>query len=448
MKPLKTTLLIIILGTIGFLLLVWSINSKHEGDGRTYLQAINQFEQKIKLRTDSIKGFPEGEFYAAYYQDVNAELESFYAKGDLGELGSESDAVYNDLARELFETYVFSFTEESFSVFDKTTVEPKDLKHIKSEVKKIKGNSRFLEIKRQNKSSVIIIDEITTNYDDIEKFIDGCERFRYSDYKEYAKYPIDKMKDWVQKTEELLQTNYIQKVRSFKESLITIPSSLFERHKSYLKNKVIRYGNDYEYYYAQHAYLNNVIEPLENQINDIDIAVYQLPDSVISTNDLKELLKDYAFKSVMFYILKDDDNSVRLPMLFGDELVSDYQELQVKNSLKTFYYNVNEGNLLKVLNSFSFPLSRYYLSYGLNKEELGELYKKSFENYHHYNEIEWNNLRCYETKDGEIVAMIMGSYSYSKTVWDDMEKVYFMDKLSLDSNFNIKSIYSVYQKYL
>lgn len=448
MKPLKTILLIIVLGSMGFFAIAWSVNGKIVGTGETYLKSSNEFEKRIKKKTDSIKNYPIEGFYTDYYRDINFELETFYEYGDLGKEEGENESVYNKLSIDLFDAYITSFTAYSQLVFNEMPIVEEELNHIKKEVKEIAANKRFLEVAQVKRRDFRLINEVAIHYDEVDQFISKCEKFQYSNYGEYAKYPIEKVKDMVQRIDELLTSDYIQKVKSFKENLTVLPLKLYQKHESYLKRKINRYGNDYNYYYAQHAYLNNIVEPLESQVNDLTLELYQLSDSVSSKSDLEIQLKDFAFKSVMFYLLKDNDNSVSLPMLFGDKSLSDYQESEIETNLKNFYYNVNNSNLNKVLNYFSLPLSRYYLSYDLDREELRTLYKKSFANYYHYNDIEWDNMRCYETIDGEIIATVMGYYSYKETVWDNKEKVLFMDKISLDSNYKIKSIYSIYKERL
>ena len=95
-----------------------------------------------------------------------------------------------------------------------------------------------------------------------------------------------------------------------KDGLREVPRKLFDKHVSYLTQKINLYANQFRSYGTQAEYNTNVYSPLRSQINGIDYKVYGLGESFVDSKqeELFNLLGKYNRDATDYFLSKESYN--------------------------------------------------------------------------------------------------------------------------------------------
>jgi hypothetical protein len=290
MKYLKIFLAIVVLGTISIFIWKWSTSI---GKVTPSPPPKNLFTEKIETEIDSLKKMPTDVFCHDFYKNIQDGINEFYKNGDLGNSKKHNKQWYENLSKNLYAAYASKFIDQAMIVFNGSDWKIDDLNFIRSEVKILKQSTYLTST-----SYFGTIDEILSKYDEITSFIANCNNFYYSDNSINADFPD--LSNLVLKSNAYLSNNldnsYVNNCASLKPDLEAIPRTLFNKHVSYLKDKIgsddARYcKHDYHSEFTQKIYnpLSNQLKALKNETYNIEenyfLSQYNVLDNKLSTHN-------------------------------------------------------------------------------------------------------------------------------------------------------------------
>lgn len=306
MKAIKIILAVVVVAVLGFFVWKWIIAPPPPPP--TITPPTNQFVERIEKEIDSLGKVPSTSFCSEFHQKIQYDIFEFHLKGFLGDTTtSDNDQWEEILSKNLYSVYAPKFVEQAMSIFNGHEWKTDDLKFIRSEAKELQ-KSDYLKSDSPVKASFVEIEGILSKYDEVNGFLAKCKNYSFSDNGVSSVFP--NVGDMVTKANQLAQNTgnkYVNNCTRLKDGLREVPRKLFDKHVSYLTQKINLYANQYESYGTQAEYNTNVYSPLRSQINGIDYKVYGLGESFVEDKqeELFNLLGKYNRKATDHFLSKE-----------------------------------------------------------------------------------------------------------------------------------------------
>lgn len=294
MKAVKIILAFVVVAVLGFFVWKWIIAPPPPPP--TITPPTNQFVERIEKEIDSLGKVPSTSFCPEYHQKIQYDISEFHLKGFLGDTTtSDNDQWEEILSKNLYSVYAPKFIEQAMFIFNGHEWKTDNLKFIRSEAKELQ-KSDYLKSDSPVKSSFVEIEGILSKYDEVNGFLSKCKNYSFSDNGVSSVFP--NVGDMVTKANQLAQNTgnkYVNNCTRLKDGLREVPRKLFDKHVSYLTQKINHYASQWKDYETQAEYNTNVYSPLRNQINAVDYKVYGLGESFVvgKQDELFELLGKY-----------------------------------------------------------------------------------------------------------------------------------------------------------
>src|SRR5680860_1195795 len=107
MKAIKTTIILLVLGAIGFFIWQWTAEvTIDKSSAVENVEEAKSFINKIENDIKNFKATPDEEFNKDQFKKIQSEIEYFYNVGDLGENSMQNSQNYNSLSKRLFAAFV------------------------------------------------------------------------------------------------------------------------------------------------------------------------------------------------------------------------------------------------------------------------------------------------------------------------------------------------------
>lgn len=300
MKAVKIILPIVVIAIIGYFVTKWLINIGAPNDADL---PKNPFTERIESEIDSLKKMPENKFCQKYYNDVQYRINDYFNQGFLAKNESDNSQWQEIFSKNLYSAYAPKFVDQAMYVFSRSEWKNDDLKFIRSEANFLKSSTYLGNI-----GLVTSFDEINTiiaKYDEINGFINACKGFSYSNYDLGTTYPdvsgkIIKSRAYI--TNNLDNSN-VNNCTRLKDGLQSIPKVLFDKHISYLTNKINDNGARYIYFKFQSDYSNSIYTPLRNQVDALNNDIYGLSHNAFTNgySSVYNLLSRYNRDATSYY---------------------------------------------------------------------------------------------------------------------------------------------------
>jgi hypothetical protein len=297
MKIVKISLTIVVIGIISFLV-IQSLGGSPKID--KVAPPGNPFTQKIDEEIKNLSQLPENKFCNVKYNEVKYYIDDYYKSQLLGKNKYENNQWKEILSKNLYSVYSSKFIKQSYSVFNKTEWNIKDIEFIRSECI-ILRKSEFLEKGSPIDNSYSKIQLILSKYDEINNFIASCNGFSYSDYGLDSSFPISNVTGKISKAKAYktnnLENEYLNNCSRLHIQLNKIPELLFNKHYNYLKNKfILKTENNSRKEYKQYTSFNNYKmvfnTPLNTELGLMDKRIYNVNHFELKYEELKKILDD------------------------------------------------------------------------------------------------------------------------------------------------------------
>lgn len=309
MKAIKIILAFVVVAVLGFFVWKWIIAPPPPPP--TITPPTNQFVERIEKEIDSLGKVPSASFCPEFHQKIQYDISEFHLKGFLGDTTtSDNDQWEEILSKNLYSVYAPKFVEQAMFIFNGHEWKTDNLKFIRSEAKELQ-KSDYLKSDSPVKASFVEIEGILSKYDEVNGFLAKCKNYSFSDNGVSSVFP--NVGDMVTKANQLAQNTgnkYVNNCTRLKDGLKEVPRKLFDKHVSYLTQKINSYANQYRNYDTQAEYNTKVYTPLRDQINAIDYKVYGLGESFVDgkQEELFNLLGKYNRDATDYFLLKDSNN--------------------------------------------------------------------------------------------------------------------------------------------
>lgn len=309
MKAVKIILAVVVVAVLGFFVWKWIISPPPLPP--TITPPTNQFVERIEKEIDSLGKVPSTSFCPEFHQKIQYDISEFHLKGFLGDTTtSDNDQWEEILSKNLYSVYAPKFVEQAMFIFNGHEWKTDNLKFIRSEAKELQ-KSDYLKSDSPVKASFVEIEGILSKYDEVNGFLSKCKNYSFSDNGVSSVFP--NVGDMVTNANKLAQNTgnkYVNNCTRLKDGLKEVPRKLFDKHVSYLIQKINLYAKQYGSYDTQAEYNTNVYMPLRDQINAIDYKVYGLGESFVDgkQEELFNLLGKYNRDATDYFLSKESYN--------------------------------------------------------------------------------------------------------------------------------------------
>lgn len=305
MKVIKIILAVIVVAVISFFVWMSIVPPKVPGE---ITPPSNPFTVRIIQEIDSLSKAPVNDFSKDFHDAIQYRINDYHAQEFLGENDADNDKWFDILSRNLYSTYAPKFVEQAMFVFKGSDWKINDLKFIRNEKRLLQGSS-YLEKNSNIDNSFKNISSIRNKYDEIAAFINSCNDFSYSYFAIDLSFPLNDVKDNIQKSRDYLngelKNTELKNCKRLKDGLEAIPSSYFYKHVNYIYLKTQEYSDDYKEYNYQSDYSNNIYTPLKEQIEKLDNNIYGMNNTLFNANYDRLLNKLNADNSIAFNYFRD-----------------------------------------------------------------------------------------------------------------------------------------------
>lgn len=309
MKAVKIFLAVVVVAVLGFFVWKWIIAPLSPPEAIT--PPTNQFVERIEKEIDSLGKVPSASFCPEFHQKIQYDISEFHLKGFLGNTAtSDNDQWEEILSKNLYSVYAPKFVEQAMSIFNGHEWKTDDLNFIRSEAKELQ-KSDYLKSDSPVKASFVEIEGILSKYDEVNGFLAKCKNYSFSDNGISSEFP--NVGDMVTRANDLAQNignKYVNNCTRLKDGLREVPRKLFDKHVSYLTQKINLYADQYRSYDTQAEYDKKVYSPLKKQINGIGYKVYGLDESFVEgkQNELLNLLDGYNHDAWDYFFSRESYN--------------------------------------------------------------------------------------------------------------------------------------------
>jgi hypothetical protein len=306
MKAIKIILPILVVSTIAYFVYNSNKNTKEPekyktSDNSNFIKPIDEAIEAIKLK-------PTFVFCQNDYKNIQFKINETHKIGDFSNNSNDNNQWKQILSKNLYSAYSNKFVEQALYVFNNSKWNESDLSIIRTELASLK-NSEFLEQKSAIAASLNKLSLVLKKYDEINNFLIECKIFNYDQYGLENIFPdlspkISKSKSYLNNN---LDNQYVNNCIRLKDELKKIPQVLYNKHVSYLKNKLIHHQNTHTNFpkvkSSQPPYVREVYKPMEIQIGEIDAIYYEASESIVDRDyyDLMHDLKQNYEKAKLYF---------------------------------------------------------------------------------------------------------------------------------------------------
>lgn len=251
----------------------------------------NQEVEGIQQDIEALDKMPANTFCVSTYEEIAYKIRDDRENKLLGEKDSDNERWAEILSKRLHAAYSSKFVRQAWYVFKGTTWNTGDIKTIKSQTEKLM-KSQYLENGTALYDSLAQIQKILKEYDNLTGFIASCQGYSFQDNGLGVYFPD--MRDRI--TRSKTKPSYpVSNCTRIGEGLSKIPAALFKKHKNYLLNKIAKYGSTFSDYDSYKDFQEQVCNPLNNQIRDLNNRNYGYTDDECyeSLNNYKERARIY-----------------------------------------------------------------------------------------------------------------------------------------------------------
>jgi hypothetical protein len=294
MKLIKISLVIVVIGLISFFVL----KSCYSDKGRKVeddIKTVNPAEN-IKKDINNLSRLTDFVSCKNKYYEIKLSIEDNYNFKDIDK------NQFENLSKQLYAAYVTKFLNYSYSIFNKQEWRINDLNIIRNESNILKNNS-FLEKENSVYIKFTEIEQVFKKYDEINNFISECNSYSYSDYGLDSGFPINNVKNKILKASSYktnnLNNKYVNNCSRLHIKLNEIPSTLFNKHYTYLKNKFkLKTENnsrkEYKQYTSFNIYRTIFNTPAITELGLLNKSLYNVNQFDSKYKELKKILdEDY-----------------------------------------------------------------------------------------------------------------------------------------------------------
>jgi hypothetical protein len=256
-SKIKASIGLVVLGIIAFF--TWKGISGNIGDKETSAPPPNQFVDRVEVSINNLKASQSLD--KSKYVDCIAEIEDFHRQNLLGSNSNDNDRWKDVLKKNAYSVYAPKFVNHAMSIFKGSIWNSSDLVFIRKEVSTL-SKSSYLDSESTVASSFTKIENILNKYHEIRIFISSCK----------SSYDINSFGSLVSKSKSYLKGNgldsYVLNCSSIVNDLRSIPSSLYQKHKSFLYAEVTRLAASFPSYLDYSDYKSSVYDPLKSYLDD------------------------------------------------------------------------------------------------------------------------------------------------------------------------------------
>jgi hypothetical protein len=259
--------------------------------------AENQFTKRIEEKIDALG---KNAFNRVSYNEVFSLINNYHVDRNFSkESDEDNDKWRGILVRRLFDTYVAKFVSFAHTVFKSPEWKEEDLNLLRDEYAEMKkaeivekGERKLLLQPRGATDNLLKeVQEIRRTYDNINIFIGTCANFSQSG----GSFPMADIKGKL-----VTAASYRNKVFKLegvtfplcgrtKKRLEEVPQILFNRHVTFLNNKIAASLGKYDAYNSQAEYAGAEWKSVKSEIDALDKDVYGVDSATFARqyNELK-----------------------------------------------------------------------------------------------------------------------------------------------------------------
>lgn len=268
--------------------------------------AENQYTSRIEQKIDSLKNRSDSDFGNVFYDNIKSEIEIFHLQNKLGNSISANDQVRLNLEKTLYSVYINNFIEKAQNVLSGSNWARNDRTFIQNEINRLRNErvmngDRLLVAYSPMDSILKEIKKALDKYSEISSFINECSQFSYTGNTLSDRFPINEVRIKINRAWQYLNSNlensYVNNCNNLRTGLQNIPHQLFQKHVSYLENKINNWTDMYPYYENQKDFSNNLYSPISSEIEDLYNNIY--PQQIIHSEyeRLKSIWDDENIKA-------------------------------------------------------------------------------------------------------------------------------------------------------
>ena len=280
-KIVSVVVVFIILGLVGFYSVIEKIPEP------VIPLASNIYIKDLKAKIEHISKTQQTIFCDLEYRTIQNDIIG-YAKA------KKIDSAYEvNFLKELDYIYTVLFCKQAFYIFNGTEWANDKLTIIRSESKKL-SLSKYIE----DKTELNKIIGILAKYDEIVSFIANAHTFAsYVRVTSLAQqFDITKTKSYIDQASEFISIDSLVKnCLRLQSDLLVISNLMYNKHKSYLANKVRFCTGQYKSMASYYHYYNNIYQPIFTEFelfeNNIETTYSGLSADASDIDDLKTKMK-------------------------------------------------------------------------------------------------------------------------------------------------------------
>lgn len=277
MKVLKIILAIAVLAVLGY----FGWNGRESlfstNTDSIEIDTKNPYITRIEKEIDSLSLMPNHTFSQEFYKAIQYRINDYQNQSLFGENEKDNHQWHDILSKNLYTTYAPKFIDEAMEVFNSTEWPYQDLRFIRAE-KDTLQTSEYLQVGSPVSNSFNNIGIILSKYYEVNRFISSCQRIGFSNYNLQDQFP--NLEDKINRTNRYLGNNlensYVNNCIRLKKELRKIPRLLFNKHVSYMQNKIEHHSNQFQRYESQRRYHEELYEPLKKQLEILEVNTYNI----------------------------------------------------------------------------------------------------------------------------------------------------------------------------
>lgn len=311
MKAIKIILALVVTAVITFFVFKFIVDPP---DPPLITPPINQFTERIKQEVDSMQNSEYESLYSAkeFYTDIQFRIDDYHKSMFFGSNQTDNDEWRDILSKDLYSTYAPKFIVQAYKVFRGSEWERKDRDYISREVSTLQSSIYLTE--GNDATQLKNIRVVLNKFNEIASFIRNSNNISYSTY---SSFPINDVKEKIDKASnyknELATNNgakaeyYVKNSNYINKGLDSVPRKLFEKHVSYLNNKIANHSIDYEKYDSQQKFNKEIFNPINEELKKLKDEMYNF-DIRIEYNYLENKLNDIDLEAYKYFQALSLDN--------------------------------------------------------------------------------------------------------------------------------------------
>jgi len=254
MKALKIGLIVLVLLVIAVLVYLGIDNTATGPVTEPAAPSDNEYVKKADNKIDSLSHYPETKFCKDFYTEIEQDILVYKKDNKISEKQKD------DLLKNLNYTYFSKFIDQSFNIFNGSVWDAAKLNFISNETKRLQKSS-YIEKGGDVSKKLDEIQSILNKYYEIRNFVNransftGNESFNLSTAKSLAISAREYRSN--------MGNKYLNNT-SLKDDLNRIPEKIYQKHLSFLRNRVNQNCNKYADFSSYNAYKNREMYKVVN----------------------------------------------------------------------------------------------------------------------------------------------------------------------------------------